>query len=711
MDNKDLNSRLLLEETDTLGEKMEWSRHRDLPQGFDFYLKNGIKRWADWQAQKDKDWKLILEWKIRSDLRKRMNNFENVFFPKWIQAIKDYQLSTLDRAMELKKQGKDFLTNEKQPIIYTYVNRLVQATIGSNFTIKCYPLSEKNTKKTRSVQKFIERCFSSSKARKALSNMVASAALNWVWYARTWFNTSVERLKEIKDPEVQKLYNVENYYAQFEWVSEFSILWDPFNDFYDQREIIYRSVLPIKSAIKKMAAVNTELKKEHLHFLLKTPRPFLLKNYEKVRLIKYYEDYIMVNSNFQIDNLYQLNLDNSYCEYVEYRSWKNLVLCINWYVVYDWPNPRVTKTHPFKVINFSRMPWVWIADWAWTLLAWQQRLYDALYNITFDLIKFNAWPMFLAQPWQAFEWDDKVFKRDPFSIKQVRWPWKLEILEMPKVDPMVTKTMNDILMMSDFAVSPTTYNQLWWVSRSATDSQLRYEWLKDSIKILMESINNMLTVVAEEWIVEARQKMPKEFSIMIMWENWQQEWETIKTKDLVGKYIFEFESESIKDINKVIERWQFGELMKMFSQIWTDPATQRRLVKTEELLANWLQLFNQPTSMIMNSDEYYKRVEDARRKAMEINAELQKYQQTLMQPQFDPEKSQEASQDIQYNEFQKAKYEENAQKFAEQNANSTLRWWWMWSNYADSSTAVPEWIQKPAENKVDLASIMKQINE
>lgn len=110
----------------------------------------------------------MLENKFRADIIKRVAIYEQTFFPKRVQEIKDYTLCTIDRALDLKSKGLYYLTNEKQPIIRTYVDRLVQALFGAKFAIKVYPVARKNAKKAEVVQAAMERCFSSAKARRAL---------------------------------------------------------------------------------------------------------------------------------------------------------------------------------------------------------------------------------------------------------------------------------------------------------------------------------------------------------------------------------------------------------------------------------------------------------------------------------------------------------------------------------------------------------------
>jgi len=612
---------IMSEQTATVSEKMDMFQQHQLPTEFDFYATNWVKT--------GKNWQITLENKFRADIIKRVAIYEQTFFPKRVQEIKDYTLCTIDRALELKAKWLYFLTNEKQPIIRTYVDRLVSAMFGANFAIKVYPVARQNKKKADTVQAAIEWCFSSSKAKKSLVDMWTTAINIWPGFSRCWFMPSEEKVKEIKDPTVKNIRGIQNHYAIFDRVSEFNLFGEPFVPYEDQRDMIYRKVLPINSIIKKIAALSWDIKKEHLEFIVKNPKPFSLKNYDKIRLIKYYEDYALNTLNFQIDNLFQLTLDNNHSEYCERWTEDNLVLFLNGYIVYDWVNPlkKVThKVHPFKKCGYTRSPWVRVADWVWTMLAGQQKLYDALYNLSFDLIKFKAGPMFLLQPGQFIEWSEKILNYEPFTFKQIRGPGKIETLEMPSVDPGVITSMTNILDMANFTVSPSNYNQLQGVARSATDSNLRYEWLSDALKPLIGSMNEMLTDTAEDWIEYMKEYMPEEFEVPVFGDDGSvNEWKTIKQKDLEWKYIYEFEFESIKDINKIVERSQFTEIVNAVKTLGQDPVTQRRQVKNSDLLRNWLDMFNQDPNMVLWEDEYYKMVEDAKKKAIDMEVQLMLY--------------------------------------------------------------------------------------
>ena len=123
--------------------------------------------------------------------------------------------------------------------------------------------------------------------------------------------------------------------------------------------------------------------------------------------------------------------------------------------------------------------------------------------------------MFLLQPGQSIEGSEKILDYEPFTFKQIRGPGKIEVLELPKPDVTVTKAMADILEMANFALAPSVYNQIQGVSRSATDSNFKYEGLKDAVKALMESLNELLTDAAEDFIRFMKVYMPSEFEVPV----------------------------------------------------------------------------------------------------------------------------------------------------------------------------------------------------
>lgn len=102
----------------------------------------------------------------------------------------------------------------------------------------------------------------------------------------------------------------------------------------------------------------------------------------------------------------------------------------------------------------------------------------------------------------------------------------------------------------------------------------------------MDSINTMLNHVANEWILEARAKMPQSFKVPVFGKDSSiSERQKITQKDLEGKYIFQRDSESLKDVNKIVERSQMAEFINFTNAFAQDPTKQRWLLDNEKLLA------------------------------------------------------------------------------------------------------------------------------
>ena len=130
---------LALKKTKTVSEKMEIVDKR-MEWNFDF-------RWHNTITEKKN--KKILENRFRSDIDSVLTYREKTIYPSRFQSIKDYTLDVSDRKRDLIKKKREYLTNEKQPIVRTYVDRLLQSIFRTQFFVKAYPLSQKKVKKTK----------------------------------------------------------------------------------------------------------------------------------------------------------------------------------------------------------------------------------------------------------------------------------------------------------------------------------------------------------------------------------------------------------------------------------------------------------------------------------------------------------------------------------------------------------------------------------
>lgn len=613
---------------------------------FNFYSANWLyvdEKWKWVKNKKDentKTAKLDLETRLRSEVTWLIWFWEQTIFPVWIQAIKDYQMCTLDRALMLKATGKEWLTNEKQPIVRTYVDRIVTSMFRWWFSFNIYPQNETKVKKAKKAKSFAERCFSTANMRRTLLDASTDGVLLGNGYYRIWFSPSREKMKQDNNPELKDaVHDISEVYATTEYVSPFNIFYEPWRNFYKQ-PIIYRNWFSLREILKDKKDFF-KLDKDQIALILWSPKPFSDKNFNKVKLIKYYQQYLLNNDlTSEEKDLYKVRVNDDLVEYVEREDGKNLIISINGYIVYDYINPTPTGRHRYKWIWYTRTPGVSIGDGAGTILAWSQKLYDALFNIMFDLAKFAAGPMFLLKPGQAIEWMWTTLKYDPFSFKQLRGAADatIDTLQLPRPDNINFQMMNDILNMANFAIAPTTYNELSGVSRSATDAQYRNESLKDAILPLSESINESFAESLKDFFMLAKQNMPDKFKISVLGKDQKQLFETITLADLKGNFTFEVEFDSVKDINKTVERAQLTNLINVLPQISTDPVSQRFLINMEAFTTYALSLFVQNSDDIMlKSEEFYAMSEEWQKQMLNLQKNLQEFQTSLQWSPLPPE--------------------------------------------------------------------------
>lgn len=628
------DNELIWKKTETLSERYDDKNERQYDASGDFYKVNNINS--------DEKWKKILESKMRQDVIRVIDLRDTMFMDFWKEAMANYALDTKERSAFLKSQWLSFRTNECQPIIRTYVDRLYSAIIRANFTTKVYPETAK-PEAARRIQNALSACWYRAKVKKSLADQLFDTILFGLWFSRTGFRMTKEVIDQIQDIAINKEYvdeewnKVERFvelkgkFAEFNWVSLFNLYGEPSIDFYKQRRLIYRKILPF-SDIKERLNGMVQFTDDMQAIILEHPQPFSTKNFDLIRLIKYYRNSSLskmptatdknVEDNRNIDEFFEVKNDDGHCEYCEMWMKDNLVISVNGYVVFDGVNPRWDGTHPFKVTQFTRSPGVWIADGAGTLLAGAQKLYNSLYNMTFDLSKLHAGPMFVLKPGQQIRGNkDGKLVWDPFSFVQVEWgDTEIKALQFPEINPSTTRVMSDILEMANFMIAPSTYNATEWVSRSATDAQFKYEWLKDSIINVMESVNEMLALTYQDWIQNMRVHMPEKFNFYYP-EGDKSKWlkkGTLYRSDLEAEYSYEIDSESIREMNKIVERQQFLELLKVINLVGKDPTSGKWLINMTKLAEVALDLFNQDLWLLLDDKEYLKQLVDAEKLKLDL---------------------------------------------------------------------------------------------
>lgn len=82
----------------------------------------------------------------------------------------------------------------------------------------------------------------------------------------------------------------------------------------------------------------------------------------------------------------------------------------------------------------------------------------------------------------------------------------------------------------------------------------------------------MFGMLVDDWLLYAKSYMPEKFRVLISTDNKTRDiYKTINREMLEGNYLFETEFESLKDVNRSLERAQATEFLQSIQMIMKDP--------------------------------------------------------------------------------------------------------------------------------------------
>jgi hypothetical protein len=115
--------------------------------------------------------------------------------------------------------------------------------------------------------------------------------------------------------------------------------------------------------------------------------------------------------------------------------------------------------------------------------------------------------------------------------------------------------------------------------------------LKDINRQLSDSINDSFNSLVNDWLLFAQKWMPEKFRIFVVGEKGKQTYPLIKRDYLMANYVIETEFDSVRDVNKAIERDNILKLLNILPSISKDPIDNRVLVDMEKLFKEVTELF------------------------------------------------------------------------------------------------------------------------
>lgn len=202
----------------------------------------------------------------------------------------------------------------------------------------------------------------------------------------------------------------------------------------------------------------------------------------------------------------------------------------------------------------------------------------------------------------------------------------MDFITPPSLDQGIVSTLQNMLETANFSISPTSYSDYESQSRSARDSMLRFEGLADTVSLLVDSISKMLNQIAQNWIEDMQNKMPALFELPVFNSKGSiEEWRKIKREDIEGKYIFEWASDSIADVNQIVEKGQLQEYMNAILQVGIQPDGSS-MVDKEKLLKYINELYKGPKDMIFSKAKYYTELSKEQEEKTQIAINVQNMQ-------------------------------------------------------------------------------------
>lgn len=136
----------------------------------------------------------------------------------------------------------------------------------------------------------------------------------------------------------------------------------------------------------------------------------------------------------------------------------------------------------------------------------------------------------------------------------------------------------------------------------------------------------MLNEIAQNWLVDMKDKMPELFSLPVYdAKGMIESWKKMKRTQLEGKYIFNWASDSIADVNKLVEKSQLMDYMNALLRVGQQPDGSY-MIDVKKLLDHINGLYNGPKDMVLDESKYYAKISKDQTEKTQIAINVQNMQ-------------------------------------------------------------------------------------
>lgn len=560
-------------------------------------------------------------------LRNRMSNlinhfvahFEQHYFIKYAEAWKNYNQDNSERKQQLESMWQEWRSNISTPFVKMRVDSLFSSINPASVDLNTRARTEEFVSEQEVFKKYLERCFSSSKAKRALVDAIKESIVCGNGFMKVGFKLMKEMVEYAKTKDKNKVFSIEDVAAKLDYCSIFDIFYEEdMLPFHEKRKVIYRRWMPI-DYVEDYYSDFISLSQKEKDTIVIRPVRASSKDYTKVKLSNFYEGSIaeisgVTASTDRASEGYNFELmmyDNSYVEVVEYREKKNLVIMLNGYVVYDGINPMPFNNHPFVQVSFQRTPGYTTGVGLGISHDSLQKAHDMLFNAYLDSVKFNVAPMFQADKWFFADNEENTLAYKPFKIITQRGEGKqLTRIEITKPDMAPAQMMDKLTNLADLDAGTNRYSLGWdagGIERSATGATYMQALTKDRLNPLIDSINEALTKVGEYRAFLGMQFLPYKFKVRITGVDGIDSFEELTHEALKGRFDIEFNSETLKNAQKELEKQQIIQFLQNIGLAGVDPNSKRYLLDQSKILGKALEAFDYGPDVIVGEQAFYDR--------------------------------------------------------------------------------------------------------
>jgi hypothetical protein len=529
--------------------------------------------------------------------------FEKWVFPEYIEWYKNKYLYAGDRAMQLAAAGLSDKSNIKFPLIDAVHDTYFSNTYDADTRIIAVPVEEEDKDSTEAVQNFTERGFNLADADEIIKDLDWEALLVWPGYGRVGFEAKdINKMYVHKGKE--KKFSRKSYRPTITYVDAFSLFFEPTGGEFYSKPKFWRNITMSHIIKDKYSEYIEHVSDEEFQYMIDNPDPFATTNYSKIKDLKWFQSNIVneyqelcdseititdtnTDVTFTEQNVYNVDYKTQLMEVVEYWEGDKFVLFINWYLVFDWPSPYPFDGDPFCRMRFGRNPGSMFPKGIAQKLASLQKNIDIFINDRVDVINATANPSFIADKWVFGADTEQVLKLRPRYVYE-RMPNKL-IEPLRLADP---AAVNSLLSGIQFYIQQAyeivglnSYTQggEGKIERTAKGSTAKVQILKTALIPFLRNKNHTLSKIGERWLAMAVTFMPDEFKIRVLGKDKSIDFLDIKITDLLGRFDFMYDNNSLKTIARQEEREGLIEALQYVQTPDTRSVLERKLLATFDM--------------------------------------------------------------------------------------------------------------------------------